>query len=112
MTVRDTSREAYEFNCRHGITATTQMKVIETVVRIGIPINGLQVSKHSGLTINTVCGAVNKLVKRGMLKELSPKPCPHTGRMARRLILGDGQPVAPPPDILVAEGGPMQPMLL
>jgi len=88
VTVADTSLLAFDFNARHGITAATEQKVIEGLTKAGEPLTRQEITQHTGMVINTVCGAVNALVnKYKLLVELPRRKCRVTGRQAHPVAL-------------------------
>lgn len=108
MSVADTSLMAYRIVTALGITAKQQLRIIETLDKVDEPLTRSELEPRSGIKLSSVCAAVNALVKMKALVELPWRTCRVTKYKAHPLALPDVVPL--PPDILVAEGGPMLPM--
>lgn len=94
MPVADTSKMARALCEKRGITEKQKRKIIATLMDSD-PLTRRELSVKSGISIPSVCGAVHPLVKCGLIKEWSPRPCRVTGWMAHPLSIAEVQPTAP-----------------
>lgn len=84
--VRETSREAYRYVQRRGITGAQSARI--AVYLFDRPARTrAEISRDTGIAINAVCGRVNELVKAHALDEQGARPCSISGRMAHTLTL-------------------------
>lgn len=94
VSVADTSLMAYRRVVALGITAEQQLRIVKAL-SAGVPLTRTEISEFSGIRIPSVCGAVNLLVKKGILVELPWRACRVTRYQAHPLVLADVQPTAP-----------------
>ncbi len=79
--VRETSREAYRYAQRRGITGAQAVR-IAVYLFDSPPRTRAEIARDTGIPINAVCGRVNELVKAHAVDENSARPCTTSGRMA------------------------------
>jgi hypothetical protein len=78
VTVRDSSIEAFHDHVESGKFSRQQRQIL-AAMQPGQFYSRLEISELSGIRLSSVCGAVNALVKRGVLVEGSKRPCVITG---------------------------------
>ena len=83
--VRQTSREAYEEMVLSGRGATQRAIVLRFLLNFHRPATRGEIAYHSGITINSVCGRVNELLKDGKIKEVDKRACTITKHPAYRV---------------------------
>lgn len=78
MTVRDTSREAYQETTEER--AKCQQRILAALRKAGAT-SRRAIASMTGLEVSCVAGRVNELIKVGLVREQEqPQPCPITGR--------------------------------
>lgn len=84
--VKDTSWQAYQEILRGGIATTQAERVLQALNYY--PYNGVtraQLSSDLGMTINSVCGRINELLKAEVIYVSGTGKCPVTGRTVEML---------------------------
>lgn len=90
MTVRDTSLEAFQKIKASGKYATQAAAVTGCVDIVG-PATRRGLSERTGFELGAICGAVNKLIKDGVLVDWDLVQCPTTRQRVHLVRLAPGQ---------------------
>ena len=93
--IRKTSKNAYEYNKKSGISGSQKKELFDLVGRMingrsGYGVTLKELSRESGLEINAVSGRINDLKKEGMIAECSKRKCSITNRTVVPVTIGDG----------------------
>ena len=93
--IRKTSKNAYEYNKKSGISGSQKKELFDLVGRMingrsGYGVTLKELSRESGLEINAVSGRINDLKKEGMIAECSKRKCSITNRTVIPVTIGDG----------------------
>ena len=93
--IRKTSKNAYEYNKKSGISGSQKRELFDLVGRMTNGMSGRgvtlkELSRESGLEINAVSGRINDLKKEGMIVECSKRKCSITNRTVVPVSIGDG----------------------
>ena len=90
MTVRDTSLEAFQKLKASGKYATQGAAVTGCVELVG-PATRRGLAERTGFELATICGAVNKLIKDGVLVDWELVQDPKTRQRVHLVQLAPGQ---------------------
>ena len=93
--IRKTSKNAYEYNKKRGITGSQKRELYNLVHKMtnGKNVHGVtlkELSRESGLEINAVSGRINDLKKEGIIAECIKRKCSITNRTVVPVTIGDG----------------------
>lgn len=81
--MKDTSLAAYKEIIEDGTISEQEAKVLIT---LDVPQTSRQIATNSGLERSSVCGRINKLMEKNLVKELDTIKCPTTGKTVHRYI--------------------------
>ena len=82
--MKETSIHAYKHLIETGELSRQQVMVLAVVNELG-QATRQEISRHSGIPINCVCGRVNELLNRGLVAEEEARTCNVTGHTANPL---------------------------
>ena len=80
VTVRQTSREAYDELVSNGKESSQRARILHYLLNRSRPVTRLQISEDTKIRINAVAGRVNAMVEDGIITEREAIPCPISGR--------------------------------
>lgn len=80
MTVRQTSREAYDELVSNGKESSQRARILHYLLRRTKPVTRLQISEDIKIPINAISGRVNAMVEDGIIMEREAITCPISGR--------------------------------
>lgn len=83
MTIRDTSREAYQQHRSSGHLQAQEQRVLDHLgAHPGRAFTRAELAQETGIRLSAICGRVNALVKLGLVVEPYRRQCTVTGSNA------------------------------
>ena len=82
--MKEASIQAYKHLIESGELSRQQVMVLAALHELG-EATRQEISRHSGIPINCVCGRVNELLNRGLVAEEESRTCNVTGHTASQL---------------------------
>lgn len=84
--IRDSSFLSYQEAINTGAIGEQCQRIAEAVIEANQPVTRRELELLTGISISSISGRVNEMVKLGILKELDLSICPITGRRVHPLI--------------------------
>ena len=81
--MNDTSLEAYKEIIEDGTITMQEAKVLNS---LDYAQTSRQIASNTGLERSSVCGRINKLVEKNLVKEFDKIKCPTSGKTVHRYL--------------------------